>query len=153
VSHAENAPHKTINNAAWHGKESDMAPATHEHGQSLTLQPLPACLAPTPAECARFLEEYREFFPTTRLPDAGEPVVLEGGHVNWLLILDENRPVTEENTLIMVAGCLGPEFCQGTDWGSAGAVDPDAAELDAEDADYLTAARRLLIDLANTTGA
>ena len=128
-------------------------PPTHEHDEVLMLQPLPECLAPTPTACAAHQAEYREFLPTTRLPQAGELVVIEGGHVNWLVILDETRPVTEENTQIMTAGRLGYEHCEGTDWATARPVDPHDPNLEEEDATYLPAAHRLLIDHANTTGA
>lgn len=118
-----------------------------------TPQPLPERLAPTPAECAAHLEEYQEYLPAARLPRAGDAVVIDLGHVMWLVILDQTRPVTEDNSLIMSAGMLGPDRCQRVDWESAGPVDPEDVNLEDEDAAALPRVRARLIERASTTGS
>jgi hypothetical protein len=130
-----------------------VTPAPHEHVEGLFLTPLPECLAPTAAEAAEYLAGSPDFLPSDRLPRAGEPVVLEGAHVHWLMVLDHAHPVTEANTVLMTAPRLGRDHCQGADWANAGGVDPADFGPDEEDVAYLPDAYRLLIGHANAARA
>jgi hypothetical protein len=122
---------------------------THEHGDRLAAQPLPACLAPTAAQRAAHLEEYRDILPTARLPHAGDDVVIDLGHVMWLIILDDTRPVTQDNSLIMSAGRLAAAPCGEVEWSHAYGVDPDDPNLEPEDAAALPTVHTALIARAN----
>jgi hypothetical protein len=115
-----------------------------------TPRPLPAPLEPTPEECAAHQAQYQDYLPTTRLPRAGDTVVIDLGHVMWLVILDEARPVTQDNSLIMSAGRLDADHGHAVDWEKAAPVDPDDVNLEDEDAAALPRVRDLLIDRANT---
>lgn len=124
--------------------------ATHQHEDTLALQPLPACLAPTREQADTHADEW-EHLPNARLPRTGEQVVIDLGHVIWLAILDEQRPVTADNSLLMAAGrrITGP--CGQVDWHHAYGVDPEDPNLEPEDAAALPIALSLLIAHANET--
>lgn len=125
-----------------------MPALAHAHEEALALQPLPACLAPTPAQVARHEKEW-EHLPAARLPRTGEPVVFELGHVTWLVVLDSARPVTDENSLLMSAGRLVTGACGDVEWNRAHGVDPEDPNLEPEDAAALPTVRDLLIAHAN----
>lgn len=123
---------------------------THDHGDSLAPQPLPACLAPTAAQRAAHLEDYQDIVPTARLPHAGDDVVIGLGHVMWLIILDDTRPVTQDNSLIISAGRRIAEPCDEVEWSQAYGVDPNDPNLEPEDATALPTVHAALIARANT---
>lgn len=125
-------------------------PTAHAHEEALTLRPLPACLAPSPAQAATFLQEFGPYLPNARLPRTGEPVIFEGGHVTWLVILNDARPVTEGNSLLMSAGRLSTGTCGDVEWNRPYGVEPEDPNLEPEDAATLPAVRDLLIAHANT---
>jgi hypothetical protein len=121
----------------------------HDHGNTLAARPLPAHLAPTAAQRAAHLEEYRDVVPTAWLPHAGDDVVIALGHVMWLIILDGARPVTQDNSLIMSAGQRIAEPCDEVEWGCAYGVDPNDPNLEPEDAAALPMVHAALIARAN----
>ncbi|WP_034270848.1 hypothetical protein [Actinospica robiniae] len=127
-------------------------PIAHAHEEALALQPLPACLAPSPTQAATFLQEFGPYIPTARLPRTGEPVVFEGGHVTWLAILDDTRPVTKDNSLLMSAGRLTTGPCGDVEWSRTYGVEPEDPNLEPEDAATLPTVRDLLIAHANADG-
>ncbi|WP_034261830.1 hypothetical protein [Actinospica robiniae] len=120
----------------------------HVHEDTFTIQPLPACLAPTPEQIARHEKDW-EHLPAARLPRAGDPVMFELGHVTWLVILDGARPVTDHNSLIVSAGRLITGACGDVEWSRAYGVDPEDPNLEPEDAAALPTVRDLLIAHAN----
>ena len=124
--------------------------ATHEHEDTLALQPLPECLAPTGEQAYIHACEWVHL-RAARLPHAGEQVVIDLGHVMWLAILDEQRPVTTDNSLLMAAGRLITGPCGKVDWHHAYGVDPEDPNLAPEDAAALPIALSLLIAHANET--
>lgn len=120
----------------------------HDHRDTLTLQPLPACLAPSTAQSATHEAEW-EHLPTARLPRTGQHVVIDLGHVMWLAILDETRPVTPDNSMILSAGMREADPCGAVDWHYTYAVEPEDPNLEPEDAAALPTVRALLIAHAN----
>lgn len=116
--------------------------APHDHIQGLTLQPLPACLAPDPAQRAAFAADY----PTCPIPQPGDAVILDGGHVTWLIPLNDSLMPTGQNTLLGGAPMAGRDCCRGAEWGNASPADPDDECLDADVIASLREARRLLIE-------
>ena len=126
-----------------------MPAPTHDHEDRLVVRPLPACLAPTPAESDEHAQDYRPYIPAARLPREGEPVVFEGGHVTWLVVRDDVRPVTDENSILFSAGRLVTGECGDVQWSQAYGVDPQDPNLEEEDAAALPEVRDLLIAHAN----
>jgi hypothetical protein len=118
--------------------------ATHAHEDTLAPQPLPTCLAPTGDQTNRHAKEW-EHLPAAQLPQAGQPVVIDLGHVLWLVALSETRPLTRDSTLLMGAGrrITGP--CGDVDWHGTYPIDPDDPNLEPEDAAALPTICDLLI--------
>lgn len=87
------------------------APASHpHHPQGIRLQPLPACLAPDDAA--------RREHPELSLPRPGDTVVIDGGMIHFLQIIDPAQPVSAANSILWAAGMRGYDQCDGADWHS-----------------------------------
>ena len=124
----------------------------HEHDEGPHLQPLPQCLAPTTSERASVLAEYREYLPGFDAPNPGDPVMLDGGAIWWLISPDGARPVTAGDTVVFAAGRSGREHCEGARWDAGsglGAVDPDDPTLEPETRAQARTARDLLLERSN----
>lgn len=118
------------------------APADHEHKQGIHLQPLPACLAPSP--------EALLAQPLLTLPHPGELVVLDAGRVHWLERQDPHAPASRTNTVLRDVG-IGYDACEGADWEHINSSDPDEPGLEEGDDIAIASTWDLLIDLANGT--
>lgn len=110
----------------------------HEsHPEGLNVLPLPACLAPSDAARAARADLH--------LPHPGDPVVLSGGTVLFLQVLDPGQTATADNTQLWGAGMRGHGSCEGADWEhDLDALDPDELGLEEGDPQRLRAAWDLL---------
>jgi hypothetical protein len=117
------------------------APATHEHDQGIHLQPLPACLAPSP--------EALLAQPLLDLPKPGDLVVIDAGRVHWLERDEPHATATRENTALRDAAMAGYDACRGADWEHIGHSDPDEPGLEEGDDIAIADTWDLLIADAN----
>ena len=122
---------------------ADLVPYAHCHSTGLHLQPLPDCLAATPAD--------RDAQPLLHMPHPGEPVVLRNGEVLWLECCAPNGPLGRDNTVLLHAPMRDELACQGARWDSEhlAPFDPDELGLDAGENEAIAIAWDLLIQDAN----
>ena len=121
----------------------------HTPGAEPQIQPLPAAYAPTPEHESGFLAEYRGHLPTARLPKPGEHVVIDLAYVTWLAILDETRPPTTDNSILITAPLRYGDA--GVIWDQTLAVDSCDPNLEPEDGVFLPKVHAALIAHATTT--
>lgn len=122
---------------------ADLAPYAHCHSTGLHLQPLPDCLAATPAD--------RDAQPLLHMPHPGEPVVLYAGEVLWLERCAPNGPLSRDNTVLLHAPMRDELACQGARWDGEhlAPFDEDELGLDAGENQAIAIAWDLLIQDAN----
>jgi len=114
------------------------------YDQGLYIQPLPTRLAPTTTD--------RDNLPELTLPHAAEAVVIDRGHVMWLVLLDaEAAWITRDTSQLWGTALIGPDGRDGARWNpeSPGHLDPTCLIHTVEDTEAIQFAWTLLIDLAN----
>jgi hypothetical protein len=114
------------------------------YDQGLYIQPLPTRLAPTDTD--------RDNLPELTLPHAAEAVVIERGHVMWLVLLDAQATwITKDTSQLWGTALIGRDGRDGARWNpeSPGHLDPTCLIHTVEDAEAILFAWTLLIDLAN----
>jgi len=122
---------------------TDLVPYAHCHSTGLHRQPLPDCLAATPAD--------RDAQPLLHMPHPGEPVVLYAGEVLWLERCAPTGPFGRDDTVLLHAPMRDELGCEGVSWDSEhlAPFDPDKLGLDAGENEAIAIAWDLLIEDAN----
>ena len=122
---------------------TDLVPYAHCHSTGLQLQPLPDCLAATPAD--------RDAQPLLHMPHPGEMVVPCHGEVLWLQRHTPNGPLVRDNTALLHAPVRDELACEGAGWDGEHLApsDPDELGLDAGENEAIAIAWDLLIQDAN----